>query len=179
MKTLFLDIDTQIDFLYPAGALYAPGAERIVPAVARLNRYAVANGIAAASTLDTHTANDPEFRRHGFPAHCVRGTAGWNKPASTFAGQRLFEKNTFDAFSSPELTAWVRDLAPDRVVVYGVVTEICVAAAIRNLFQLLPKARIELVTDALCPLDQAKANDFLAWFTGQGGTLTTAAAVCS
>ena len=40
MKTVFFDVDTQLDFLYPAGALYVPGAERIVPAIARLNRFA-------------------------------------------------------------------------------------------------------------------------------------------
>ena len=34
MTTVFFDIDTQIDFMYPAGALYVPGAERIVPVVA-------------------------------------------------------------------------------------------------------------------------------------------------
>ena len=31
MNTVFFDVDTQIDFLYPAGALYVPGAESIVP----------------------------------------------------------------------------------------------------------------------------------------------------
>ena len=35
MKTVFFDIDTQIDFLYPAGALYVPGAERILPEIGR------------------------------------------------------------------------------------------------------------------------------------------------
>ena len=33
MKTLFFDIDSQLDFLYPAGALYVPGAERVAPAI--------------------------------------------------------------------------------------------------------------------------------------------------
>src|ERR1017187_7219555 len=33
MKTVFFDIDSQLDFLYPAGALYVPRAERIVPAI--------------------------------------------------------------------------------------------------------------------------------------------------
>jgi nicotinamidase/pyrazinamidase len=37
MKTVFVDVDTQIDFLFPAGALYVPGAERLLPAIARLN----------------------------------------------------------------------------------------------------------------------------------------------
>ena len=32
MKTVFMDVDTQLDFLYPAGALYVPGAERLISA---------------------------------------------------------------------------------------------------------------------------------------------------
>ena len=40
MKPLFVDVDTQNDFVLPAGALYAPGAEHVIPAVAKLNRYA-------------------------------------------------------------------------------------------------------------------------------------------
>ena len=39
MKTVFFDIDTQIDFLYPAGALYVNGAEQIAGTIARLNRF--------------------------------------------------------------------------------------------------------------------------------------------
>ena len=30
MSTIFLDVDTQLDFLSPSGVLYVPGAERIV-----------------------------------------------------------------------------------------------------------------------------------------------------
>jgi nicotinamidase/pyrazinamidase len=72
MKTAFFDIDSQLDFLYPSGALYVPGAERIVPAIARLNRYASQHGIPVVSTTDAHTENDPEFRI--WPHHCVAGT---------------------------------------------------------------------------------------------------------
>ena len=43
MKTAFLDVDTQLDFLYPSGALYVPSAERIVDTVSRLNRHAAAH----------------------------------------------------------------------------------------------------------------------------------------
>ena len=45
MKTVFFDIDTQLDFMYPAGALYVPGAEKIVDQIAALNRFAGAEGI--------------------------------------------------------------------------------------------------------------------------------------
>ena len=39
MKAYF-DIDTQIDFVVPGGVLYNPGAERLIPEVARLNQSA-------------------------------------------------------------------------------------------------------------------------------------------
>jgi nicotinamidase-related amidase len=52
MKTVFFDVDTQIDFMYPAGALYAPGAEKILNKIADLNRYAAANGFPVVSTMD-------------------------------------------------------------------------------------------------------------------------------
>ena len=65
MKTVFFDIDTQIDFVYPAGALYVSGAERILAAVSQLNRRAPR----LISTMDAHSEDDPEFKI--YPHHCV------------------------------------------------------------------------------------------------------------
>ena len=84
MKTVFFDIDTQSDFLYPAGALYVPKAERIVPAVARLNRFAAEHGIPVISTVDAHAENDAEFAQ--WPPHCVAGTLGQRKLEAHAAG---------------------------------------------------------------------------------------------
>ena len=42
MSTVFIDVDTQLDFLFPSGALYVPGAERLIPTLAHLTRYAAA-----------------------------------------------------------------------------------------------------------------------------------------
>src|ERR1700734_3572035 len=82
MKTVFFDIDTQIDFVYPAGALYVPGAEHILPIVGELNR----NAPMVISTMDAHTEDDPEFQI--YPHHCVVGTAGQHKPAITLLDAR-------------------------------------------------------------------------------------------
>ncbi|MCP5120365.1 MAG: hypothetical protein GY953_56945, partial [bacterium] len=49
MTTVFIDIDTQADFIYPSGALYVPGAERIVPALERLTQFAGNNSISVVS----------------------------------------------------------------------------------------------------------------------------------
>jgi len=92
MSTVFFDVDTQLDFLYPAGALYVPGAESILTQVGALNRYASDHGIPVISTVDAHTENDPEFQE--WPPHCVAGTAGQQKPVSTLLEPRVKIRST-------------------------------------------------------------------------------------
>ena len=91
MKTVFFDVDTQFDFLYPAGALYVPGAETIVAHIASLNQFAGTNGIPVISTMDAHAQDDPEFQ--SWPAHCVAGSIGQQKPASTLLERRVVVAN--------------------------------------------------------------------------------------
>jgi nicotinamidase/pyrazinamidase len=162
MRTVFFDIDTQIDFLFPAGALYVPGAENIVSAVARLNQFAVSHGIPLVSTVDAHTENDPEFAI--WPPHCIAGTLGQQKPQATrVAGQRIFEKVTTDNFLTPELIA---EYEADRYVVYGVVAEICVQSAALAL--LATGKPVEIVIDAVKGLSDAATAAFLAKFAKVG-----------
>jgi nicotinamidase/pyrazinamidase len=165
MKTVFFDIDTQIDFVYPAGALYVPGAEKILPVIAQLNRKAPI----LISMMDAHSENDPEFQL--YPHHCVAGTLGQQKPASTLLEKRdqqiIIEKQTFDCFSNPKLLPLLHELNAERYVVYGVVTEICVRLA---LFGLLKTGkRVEMVADAVKALDENAANKMVAEFLAAGG----------
>ena len=67
MMTVFFDVDTQLDFVYPGGALYGAGAERVVPAISRLNRYAAERGIPVMPTTDAHFEDDPEFQNLASP----------------------------------------------------------------------------------------------------------------
>lgn len=170
MKTVFFDIDTQIDFLYPAGALYVPGAEKLIPAIARLNRHAVASGFALVSTACAHEENDPEFRQ--WPPHCVRGTVGQQKPAELMLGQAILEKQELDLFTSRETGPLLEDLAAERAVVYGVVTEYCVRFAALGL--LARGMQVELVTDAIQSLDAVAGARFLKDFLARGGRLVSA-----
>ena len=174
MTTVFFDVDTQIDFLFPAGALYVPGAERIIPNIARLNAYAAKNGIPLVSTVDAHSENDPEFA--AWPPHCVVGTIGQLKPASTLAGQIFLEKQSVDCFTVPTLPALLESLKADRYVVYGVVTEICVWNAARGLLK--TGKPVALVTDAVMSLSDEAAARMLAEFTAAGGTLTSVSEIC-
>jgi nicotinamidase/pyrazinamidase len=193
MKAVFFDIDTQIDFMYPAGALYVPGAERIVPAIARLNRYAAEHAIPVVSTTDAHSENDPEFR--DWPPHCVAGTTGQQKPQATMlekrvvipatpgdypidgAEQIILEKQVLDCYGNPNLAGLIERLGAGRFVVYGVVTEYCVRCAAFGLLR--TGGRIELVTDAIQGLKEEDARRTIAEFTAAGGRLTTTEEVCA
>jgi len=176
MSTAFFDIDTQLDFLFPAGALYVPKAERIVPAIARLNRYAAGHGIPVVSTTDAHAEDDPEFQI--WPHHCVAGTHGQRKAEATLldgrvvipnrpcqvaisgARQIVVEKQNVDVFAAPHLNTVVAQLKADAFVVYGVVTEICVLFAVRGLLK--TGKPVTVVTDAVETLraeDSVRALD--------------------
>lgn len=193
MKTVFFDVDTQIDFLYPAGALYVPGAEKIVDRIAVLNRYAGSRGMQVVSTVDAHTENDPEFR--SWPPHCVVGTASQAKPCSTLlekralvpnrpglpaldgAHQVILEKQSVDCFTNVNIGELLNRLGADRYVVYGVVTEICVKNAALGLLNF--GRPVEVVTDAVRSLKDSERDKFFADFTARGGILTTSDKIIS
>ncbi|MGA9626313.1 MAG: isochorismatase family cysteine hydrolase [Bryobacteraceae bacterium] len=192
MKTVFFDIDSQLDFLFPAGALYVPRAERIVPAIAHLNRFAAAHGIPVVSTTDAHAENDPEFSV--WPPHCIAGTWGQRKAQATLvdgrivipnrecdmalegAPQIIVEKQTVDVFLSPNLVRVVERLNADRYVVYGVVTEICVLSAVRGLLK--TGKPVTVVTDAVEALTAEASARALEEVLAGGGTLAEVSEIC-
>lgn len=187
MRTVFVDVDSQRDFLYPAGALFVPGAERIVPAIAQLNRFAAANGIRVVSTTDAHTENDPEFKQ--WPPHCIAGTWGQHKAAATLldsrvvvpnreysaaldgAQQIVVEKHTVDVFQARNLARVIEALAGERFVVYGVVTEICVLYAARGLLKM--GKPVTIVTDAIKELNAAASRETFHALCAEGADLAT------
>ena len=187
MRTIFWDIDTQLDFMVPAGALYVPGAEKIIGAVGALNLHAASRNIPVISSVDAHLEDDVEFKT--WPHHCVAGSIGQQKCAATLlekrvaipnrpgsaaidgAQQILLEKQTIDVFSNVNLGSLLHQLDAGRHVIYGVVTEICVMRAALGLSK--SGARVEIVTDAIRSLsDDASAKAF-GDFTAAGCALTT------
>jgi nicotinamidase/pyrazinamidase len=191
MRTVYFDIDTQLDFLYPSGALYVPGGEKIVPAIAQLNRQAAARGIPVVSTVDAHSENDPEFKI--WPHHCVSGTWGQRKAESTLLAKRvvipnricelpiegaeqvIVEKQTVDVFLAPNLRRVIETLRAEQCVVYGVVTEICVLYAARGLVTL--GKQVTVVTDAVETLKAEESLKALAEMQALGCRLSAAAEI--
>jgi nicotinamidase/pyrazinamidase len=153
MRLVRLDIDTQHDFCHPRGALYVPGAERVIPKVAALNRDARERRIVLLGSVDAHDYASAEFDRNGgpWPVHCVKGTWGQLKveellvdrfrmipPDPVDVAAKLdpgwaalyFEKDHYSVFSNPNFERVLSLLGPAlRFQVYGVATDYCVKAA--------------------------------------------------
>ena len=187
--TVFFDVDTQVDFMLPVGALYVPGAEHLIPALARLAQFARSRRIPVISTADAHAPQDPEFQQ--WPPHCVAGTLGQQKVAETLspgavtipntgeelppawekAPQVIVEKQTLDAFRTHTLSRVLEQRRGSRFVVYGVVTEYCVLCAAQGL--LSRGEQIDIVTDAIRALDSAQGRKVLDDLQAAGARLVS------
>jgi nicotinamidase/pyrazinamidase len=189
---VFFDIDTQLDFMAPGGALYGAGAENLIPAVAALNRYAGEHGIPLVSTADAHLENAAEFR--DWPPHCVAGTFGQQKPAATLLPARatipwsstfdfstldpavkqiVVEKNSLDVFSNPNVPALLEKPGAAECYVYGIFIDYCVKCAMMGLVR--SGRKVFLVTDAAASIAKPAGDAAVQEFLAAGGSLITMA----
>jgi nicotinamidase/pyrazinamidase len=189
---VFFDIDTQLDFMVPGGALYGQGAEDLIPVIAALNRYAGEHGIPLISTTDAHPENAREFRE--WPAHCVAGTFGQQKPPATLlsprvtipwnitfdfatfdsgAKQVIVEKNDLDVFSNPNMPALLDKIGATDCYVYGIFIDYCVKCALMGLVR--SGRRVFLVADAAASIAKEAGDAAVRDFIAAGGSVISMA----
>jgi nicotinamidase/pyrazinamidase len=190
-ETVLWEVDTQRDFMLPGGALYVPGAERLIPNLRKLVDLARARRAFLISSACQHTPDDPEFKI--FPPHCVRGTAGaqlipearsdnvltvpndkqFSLPADLLDYQQvLLEKQTLDVFQNPHATSIVdRFPGSTEFVIFGVVTEYCVSCAAKGVLDRGHRAAI--VIDAIETLKNEAGQETIATLTAKGARLVS------
>ena len=194
-RLVFLDVDTQVDFMSPRGRLYVPHAEEIIPNLAKLMLWARDHRIPIISSADTHAPDDPEFAQ--WPPHCVVGTPGQRRIAETFfpdavvvedrpgafqaskewVGQLIVEKPVYVVSANVNFDAILASLGQSRFVVFGVATEYCVLSDVLALRKRnLPVA---LVRDAIKPITEEGGRKAIEEMVAEGVQLVTTAIVCS
>lgn len=116
------------------GALYSPRYDPIVPRLREHLAAAEAEGVPIIFLVDTHAADDPEFRV--FPPHCLEGSGDDEvvPELQEFAGRgTVVRKRTFSGFRGTDLEAVLERLAPEVIEVAGVCTDICVLHTVYDL----------------------------------------------
>ena len=188
-KIVFVDIDTQFDFMNPRGNLYVPDAEVIIDNIKKLFDYAKEHKIKILSSIDAHTVDDPEFKL--FPAHCIKGTPGNQKIEASTCKDNIFienveqaitesmmdheqiivESQTFDIFESINTDGIVNKLDACNYVVFGVATDYCVKAAVLGLLK--RGCNVYLVTDATKAITKEGEEKSLNEMKDTGAVFTT------
>jgi nicotinamidase/pyrazinamidase len=193
-RLVFLDVDTQVDFMLPHGRLYVPHAEEIIPNLAELMLWARHHRIPIISSADAHAPDDPEFGP--WPPHCVVGTPGQRRIAETlfpdavvvenrpgafqapreWVGQLIVEKRVYDFTTNVNFDAILASLGQPRFVVFGVATEYCVLSAVLALRKRnLPVA---VVLDAIKPITEEGGRKAIEAMVAAGAELVTTAEIC-
>lgn len=196
-ETVLWEVDTQRDFMLPGGALYVPGAERLIPNLRKLVDLARTRRAFLISSACQHTSDDPEFKV--FPPHCVRGTVGAQLIPEARADklftvpndlqfslpndlldyeQVLLEKQTLDVFQNPHAAEIVERFPTNtEFVIFGVVTEYCVSCAANGVLDRGRRAAI--VVDAIETLNTEAGQETIANLTAKGARLVSTEEVLS
>ncbi len=194
-KIIFMDIDTQFDFVEEKGALYVRGAEKLKRNFKKLTGFARKHNILIVSSQDSHAKDDPEFNEFG--SHCLKGSEGHRKIEGTVLDrykilslnkayslrelkkiiasypQVIFEKDVINLFSNPNAYNLLEAIFPDRIYVYGLVTEYCIKEAVEKL--IAEEFSVVVVEDAIKEIWPAKKRKLFSLWKKKGVKFTTAA----
>ena len=126
MANAVLVIDMLRGFLEEGHPLFI-GAEarRIIPNIQRLLERELAAGSRIFFICDNHDPDDLEFRM--FAPHCIAGTveAEVIPEVARYPGE-IIPKKRYSGFFGTQLEEKLKELRPDKLIICGVLTNICV-----------------------------------------------------
>ncbi len=153
MANAVLVVDMLRGFLEKGHALYVGDRARgIIPCVRSLLEAELKRGSKVFFIADHHKPDDLEFRM--FPPHCIEGTAE-AEVIPELAGYKgkMIPKKRYSGFFGTTLEEELLKLRPERIIICGVLTDICVmhtSADARN-----RDYEVEVPVDCVASADEA------------------------
>ncbi len=126
MANVVLVVDMVRGFCEQGRPLYVgESIRRIIEPIRRLLADERERGSSIIFLCDNHTPDDAEFEV--FPPHCIRGSEETEviPQLREFVGE-VIPKTRFSCFYGTNLDQRLRDLKPDKIIIVGVCTDICV-----------------------------------------------------
>jgi nicotinate phosphoribosyltransferase len=126
-------------------------ARHIIPNVQRLLEKEIAKGSKVFFLCDSHAPDDPEFDM--FPPHAIEGTveAEVIPELAKYKGEKI-PKKTYSAFFGTPLEEKLEKLNPEKVIVCGVCTHICVLYAVAD--ARIRGYKVEVPVDCVASFDE-------------------------
>ena len=157
MAKVVLVIDMLRGFLEEGYPLYCGArARRIISSVQALLERELAQESKVFFICDHHAPDDPEFKL--FPPHCIEGTAEAEviPELARYQGE-IIPKRHFSAFFDTPLEEKLLKLKPDKLIVCGVCTDICVMHTVADARN--RNYQVEVPVDCVASFDE-KAHRF-------------------
>jgi nicotinamidase-related amidase len=126
MANAVLVVDMLRGFMEEGYPLYiGAGARSIIPNIQQLLEIETAGGSQIFFICDNHDPDDLEFKM--FPPHCIEGTAEAEviPELAGYPGE-IIPKKRYSGFYGTELEGKLKELQPDKLIICGVLTNICV-----------------------------------------------------
>ncbi len=153
MADAVLVIDMLRGFLEEGYPLYCGGEARsIIPAVQRLLDRELARGSSVFFICDNHDPDDLEFKM--FPPHCIAGTpeAEVIPELAKYPGE-VIPKKRYSGFFGTNLEEKLSKLGPEKLIVCGVCTNICVLHTVADARN--RDYEVEVPVDCVASFDEA------------------------
>ncbi len=157
MANAVLVIDMVRGFMDKACPLYCGDkARRIIPNIKILLEREIKQGSKVFFICDHHDKDDAEFKM--FPPHCIEGTAEVEViPELAPIPGEIIPKKRYSAFYGTDLEVRLKKLKPEKVIVCGVCTDICVCHTVGDARN--RNYTVEVPVDAVASFDE-KAHYF-------------------
>ena len=153
MANAVLVIDMVRGFMEEGYPLYCgERARRIIPSIQSLLKGELARGSKVFFVCDHHAPDDEEFSQ--FPPHCIEGTAE-TELIPELAGYKgeVIPKRRFSAFFGTPVEEKLKKLKPDKLIVCGVCTDICVYHTVSDARN--RDYKVEVPVDCVASFDEA------------------------
>jgi nicotinamidase/pyrazinamidase len=126
MANVVLVADMVRGFCEEGRNLYVgPTIREIIPRIRDLLEHEKAAGSHIIFICDTHDPDDKEFEM--FPPHCIRGTEEPEViPELAEFAKEIIPKRRYSAFFETDLEERLAELKPDKIIIVGDCTNICV-----------------------------------------------------
>jgi len=157
MANAVLVIDMLRGFLEEGYPLYCGAkARRIIPNIQGLLERELTQGTKVFFICDHHEPDDLEFKM--FPPHCVAGTieAELIPELAKYPGE-IMPKKRYSGFFGTPLEEKLKELKPEKIIVCGVCTDICVLHTVSNIRN--RDYQVEVPVDCVASFDE-KAHYF-------------------
>ncbi len=127
-------------------------ARRIIPNIQRLLEQELAQGSKMFFICDHHDPDDLEFKM--FPPHCIEGTAEAEviPELANYPGE-IIPKKRYSGFFNTQLDGKLKGLKPDKLIICGVCTNICVMHTVADARN--RDYQVEVIVDCVASFDEA------------------------